>query len=156
MGMTNGNGKRIGGIGRGGPRLRQKHFQHVMDLRLFRMPYSHHRFFDPVRSVFRNGNSRRRRNQKGYPSGLPQLERGASIFADKGLLDRRFVRLVVLEHLGERHVDSVKTLGHSQRGTCRNHAVSHMAKAASPTIDDAPAGISQSWIKTDDSHDEWV
>ena len=88
MGMGDGRGQRIGGIGLFAARRRQEHADHGLHLFLAGMADADHAFLDVVGRVFGDFEIGLRRGQKGDGAGMADLERGRRILGDKGLLDR--------------------------------------------------------------------
>lgn len=105
MGVGEGDRKRVGGIVGGEHGLGHEHRHHQPDLLLLRVPGSDDGLLDGVRGVFGDRQPGPGGDQQRHPAGLPELQRGARVLVDEGLLDRRLVRLEFLEDPVEPVVD---------------------------------------------------
>ena len=94
-----------------------------------------------------------RRHQQGHAAGLAELQRGARILVDEGLLDRRLVRRIG----GEDRLRAVLQLDQpvGQRAAFASEldaAVGDMREPLPLALDDAPAGTAQARIDADDAN----
>ena len=88
MGMGDGRGQRIGGVGLRDAAGGQQPLDHELHLLLAGMAGAHHAFLDVVGRIFGDLQPRLRRRQQRHGAGMAELERGRGIAGDKGLLDR--------------------------------------------------------------------
>jgi hypothetical protein len=151
MGVADGDGERIGGIGRVWPGLRQQHPDHVMDLLLLRMTDTDDALLDLVRRVFGKWYSGCRRRQDRHAPRLPELQACARVLAHEGLLDGRLSGMELLDDARKLRMDEEQPFGERQLGIGRHHAVGHVRQRVAGRIDDSPTRMPQAWIEPDDS-----
>ena len=92
MGVGDGDGERVGGIGAVERRARQQAFHHGADLALVAVTGADHGLLHRVRRVFGDLKPEQRRHEQGDAPRLAELQRGGGVAIDEGLLDRRFLR----------------------------------------------------------------
>ena len=99
MGVGDGDGERVGGVGAVGGRARQEAPHHGADLALVAMACADHGLLDGVGRIFGDDDARKRRHEQGDPARLAELERCRSVTVDESLLDRGLRRRKLREHL---------------------------------------------------------
>ena len=71
-----------------------------------------------------------RRRQQGHAARLAELQGGARILVDEGLLDGRLQRLEAGDHLDQPLVDLAQAVGQVVLGVRRDQAAGHVGRAA--------------------------
>ena len=104
MGVTNGNGQRIGGVGIFELTARQQSRHHDLDLRLVRMPRTNHRFFNPIGGIFGHRHIGLGRRDQHRAAGQSKFQSGVRILIDESLLDRDLIWRKAADNVGNAFV----------------------------------------------------
>ena len=152
MRMTNGNRQRVGGILALRVRLGQQHADHHADLHLVGVAGADHRFLHLVGRIFRNDKASARRYQHRDAARLPELERRSGVTIDEGILDRGFVRRILLDHR-----DQPVMNGHQPRAEIGPLARFHRAagdvnEPVAVALDQAPTGTAEARIDAENAN----
>ena len=130
MGMGDGDGERVGGVGAVERRARQQALHHGPDLALVAMAGADHGLLHRVRRVFGDRQPEQRRHQQRDAPRLAELQRGRAVAIDEGLLDGRLFRrpsrakhlLQAIENLPEPRAQALVVVGHDRRRRRRRPA----------------------------------
>ena len=110
-----------------------------------------HRLLDHIRGVFGYRQPAHGRNDQRDSTGMTELEGGAGILVDEGLLDRRLMRHKGGDHRLESVLQLDKPLGERAAFVRAHHAVGNVAEPGAVALDDAPAGAPEPRIDADDA-----
>ncbi len=150
MGVTDGDGQRIGGIGPDNLHAGQQERNHVTHLFLIGMADADNSLLDRIRGVFGHGHSRLRRNQQSDGAGMGKLERTDRILVDEGMLDRRNVWAGIIDHLYQRAAQGNEA-GGKVFALRLYGAMGDMGKARSTQINHPPSGADEAGVDTDNA-----
>ena len=152
MGMTDGNGERVGGIWSGDLHARKLQPHHMVDLALVGVANAHHGLLDRVGEIFANRDPRVRRHQKGDAPRLSKFERRHSVFVDEGLLNCGGIGPVGRENGGKLREQIQQTLCQIGAAVRFAGAVRHMGQPRTIDVDDSPTHVPKARIDADDPH----
>jgi hypothetical protein len=155
VGVADRHGQRVGGVGGGDGAAGQQQADHRLHLRLVRPALPDDGLFDHVVGVFRHRQTSQRRNQQRHRARLPQLQGGRGVGVDEGLLDRRLVRGVSLQHRRQGVVKLDQTLGQGATGVGMDRAVGDVGQAVADDVNDAPPGVAQARVDPQQTNRRW-
>ena len=151
MGMAEGDGQRVRGIGAGELHRTELELHHVLDLGLFGMADADHHLLHRIGRVFRHREPGLGRHEQGDGAGLAELEGAGGVLVDEGLLDGSGFRGMGVKDCGELGVEAQKARGEilALRGA---DAIGHMGERTARDIHDSPTRPAQTRIDPDDAH----
>src|SRR6516162_6180147 len=153
VGVADGDGKRVGGIGARQQCRRQEALHHHLHLRLFRVADAHHRLLDEVGGVFEDGDAARRRREQHHAAGDAELQGGGWVLVDEGLLDSGRIGPKFVEHAVELAEELDQALGERHAGGRVDDTVGDVDETIAMRLDHAPTGVAQARIESDKAHD---
>ena len=123
----------------------------MLHLVLLGVARTDHRLLDRVGGIFGNGQLQHGGRQHEDAARLPELERGAGIGVDEGLLHGGLIRLIFAKDVDELGVELEEALGQRLVAIGMERAIGHIGEARAFLPDDAPAGVAQARVDADDS-----
>ena len=151
MGVTNGAGQRIGGIGSRCAWQAQKLHHHVLHLFLGRLAVADHRLLDLQRRVFGNRQPGMDQRAERRTARLAKEQRRLRVDVDEHLFDRRLIGCVGRDDLadaGEKCLDSLRQRLPVVR---LDAAARHIDQLVAVFLDDAKAGHPQTRVDAEDA-----
>ena len=111
-----------------------------------------HRLLHDVGRVFRHGEPGLGRHQHGDAARLAELERRRRVGVDEGRLDRRLVRPVALDHLGQPVVNDHQPRAEVGPLAGLQRAAGDVNQPVADAFHQAPAGAAEPGIDTEDAN----
>jgi len=152
MGVGDGCGQGIGGIGLRHATGRQKPLDHELHLLLAGMAGTHHAFLDVIGRIFGNLKTCFRRSQKRDGAGMTELQRGLRIARHKGLFHCDGVRGMSLDDHAQFAMERHQPRAQPGGRLGGDHAMGNMGKPRAGHLDHAPAHGRKARIKTQNAN----
>ena len=150
VGVGDGDGQRVGGVGAGDGGAGQQALDHRVDLRLFGIAVADHRFLDQPRGIFADLEPAARGAQQHDPARLAELEGRLRVLVDEHFLDRGGLGRAVGDQRVELAGEVRQALGQRLGAVGLELAVGDVAEAIALGADQAPAGGPEPRIEAED------
>ena len=146
------DGERVGGVLGLRLGLRQQHADHHAHLRLLAVAGADNALLHDVGGVFGNAQARPGRHQHGDSACLAKGKRRRRVGIDEGLLHRRLVWTIRLDHREQAVMDCHQPL--AERGLVggRNRAAGDIDQPVAVGLDQAPAGAPEPRIDAENAN----
>ena len=150
VGVGDGDGQRVGGVGAGDLRAGEEAHDHRMDLRFLGAAGADHGLLDQPGSIFADGEAGAGGGGEDHAAGLAELQGRLRVLVDEHLFDRGGLGPVLGDQRLELAGEVCEALGQRRGGARPDLAVGEVGEAVAFGADQPPAGGAEPRVEAKD------